>query len=881
MIKNQFPRALASFLLLSLTILPFAEFFSPTVALASTSTCTPENTVMSVVAHEDDTLIFQNPDVAHYIQSGKCVRTVFLTAGDAALPAWYWLDREDGAKAAYAEMAGVSNVWDQSDAGISGHVIPVFTLTGNTKVSLVFLRLPDGNIDGSGFNGNGSLQGLWTGSISSMTTFGDGSSSYTKEDLINTLAALMADYQPARIDTQDYSITFADEDHSDHIATAYFTKSAHQLYMTPHTIYAYKDYLSGYSPANVIGDDLTSKLATFFTYTPFDENVCQSYEECAGPYADWLNRQYVSASESGGQVADSCPNLDGIQTAVPNGYQLVGGQCVVKPEICESVVSDTGDMVATGTPAVPTFVSPLWTAGPNIPGATWIWNAFHVADPANGGAVTFTKQITVTGAITSASLVIAADDNYQASFNGAEFVSIDDVNNYSAGNEDTYDVTPFLHSGLNTLSVTVFNVPSSDTNPESNPAGLRYKLDIVKNSCDVTAPTISNASSTLVSTSNATVTWDTDEPATSQVEYGTSTGYGMSTTLDTATTTTHIVHLTGLTAGTLYHFRVKSADSASNTAVSDDQTFTTLAAANTAPRITLNGSASVNLFVGDTYVEAGAVATDTEDGTIVPMTSGAVNTSVAGTYTVTYTATDSGGLSASVSRTVNVVPKSTGGGGGGSYVPPRLVIGGQASVKPSTSGQVSIKWTTSTASYGHIIYGIDTGVPYTLDLTKSNFGYAQSVPTDPGVSGHLDPQGKVRNHSFILTGLIPGKTYRYRVVTHASPAVASQEGTFVASTGATEITVDPVMNEVPSSAGLVLGVEKFIFENNLQLRSRGNDVVELQKVLRTEGFFTYPTNTGYFGPLTKAALVAYQKKHDIAPAYGYFGPLTRGEMNKN
>ena len=48
--------------------------------------------------------------------------------------------------------------------------MPLFTLTGESNISLIFMRLPDGNIDGSGFasTDNVSLQDLWTGTISSI-----------------------------------------------------------------------------------------------------------------------------------------------------------------------------------------------------------------------------------------------------------------------------------------------------------------------------------------------------------------------------------------------------------------------------------------------------------------------------------------------------------------------------------------------------------------------------------------------------------------------------------------------------------------------------------------------------------------------------------------
>ena len=74
-----------------------------------------------------------------------------------------------------------------------------------------------------------------------------------------------------------------------------------------------------------------------------------------------------------------------------------------------------------------------------------------------------------------------------------------------------------------------------------------------------------------------------------------------------------------------------------------------------APLISLNGNANVNIIKGLSYVEAGATATDNKDGSVAVSISGTVDTSVLGTYTITYTAIDQAGNSAPVTRTVNVV----------------------------------------------------------------------------------------------------------------------------------------------------------------------------------------------------------------------------------
>ena len=92
---------------------------------------------------------------------------------------------------------------------------------------------------------------------------------------------------------------------------------------------------------------------------------------------------------------------------------------------------------------------------------------------------------------------------------------------------------------------------------------------------DTVAPTISGISVSNITTSTATVIWTTDEPATSQVEYGKTADYGSATSLAEQLATNHSVGLSGLEPDTAYHFRVKSKDSANNIAISGDYTFTT------------------------------------------------------------------------------------------------------------------------------------------------------------------------------------------------------------------------------------------------------------------------------------------------------------------
>ncbi|WP_414858839.1 immunoglobulin-like domain-containing protein, partial [Paenibacillus sp. Soil787] len=77
----------------------------------------------------------------------------------------------------------------------------------------------------------------------------------------------------------------------------------------------------------------------------------------------------------------------------------------------------------------------------------------------------------------------------------------------------------------------------------------------------------------------------------------------------------------------------------------------------TAPTITLSGSDSITVYVGSTYTDAGATATDNVDGDVTSsiVTTGTVDTSKEGTYSITYTVHDHAGNTAIATRTVQVI----------------------------------------------------------------------------------------------------------------------------------------------------------------------------------------------------------------------------------
>lgn len=92
---------------------------------------------------------------------------------------------------------------------------------------------------------------------------------------------------------------------------------------------------------------------------------------------------------------------------------------------------------------------------------------------------------------------------------------------------------------------------------------------------DTTPPVISEVKADSNSDISATITWLTDQPATSQVEYGETRDFGLTAISNDQLTTSHKVRLTGLEPNTTYYLKVKSTDECGNQA-SDTKMLVTL-----------------------------------------------------------------------------------------------------------------------------------------------------------------------------------------------------------------------------------------------------------------------------------------------------------------
>ena len=152
-----------------------------------------------------------------------------------------------------------------------------------------------------------------------------------------------------------------------------------------------------------------------------------------------------------------------------------------------------------------------------------------------------------------------------------------------------------------------------------------------------------------------------------------------------------------------------------------------------APSLTLSGETEVTLLLNDTYTDAGASATDNIDGAIDVVTTGSVDTMTAGTYTLTFTATDKAGNVTTLTRTVTVVPPTlTGTAAGGAAIVGTVTIkdalGATRSELIEADGTYSVDVTGLTAPFRLRAEGTVGGKNYKLH------SYAEEATLDSTVN---------------------------------------------------------------------------------------------------------------------------------------------------
>ena len=370
-------------------------------------------------------------------------------------------------------------------------------------------------------------------------------------------------------------------------------------------------------PASQSGDDIGRQAG------PGTDGVADGLFVAEEPVADLeFNGDYGSTAADA-QSNNNTETLTGGGTVTTTGgygnvlsFNRIGGELLAEytagaqPAAPQNEYGRSGRSIVTVTPLSSSVINPSsnQTPDPGL-GGTAVTNQTNTGHGSTiTAAINGTLKVKscrwsgfqpVSGQITSiilkvdwgesGELGVGATNSFQLEYslnNGATWNTLLDHELINISNTGTAQVSLPSAQNISLVQVrdrlsAVAPVAGEPANVIASVSGIRLEVET-----DTTAPAISNVVAQGITTSGATITWSTNENSDSQVVYGETENYGQSTMLNPALVTAHSQVLSGLAAGTLYHYQVKSKDAAGNLAISTDFAFTTASPPdNTAPVI--------------------------------------------------------------------------------------------------------------------------------------------------------------------------------------------------------------------------------------------------------------------------------------------------------
>ena len=408
---------------------------------------------------------------------------------------------------------------------------------------------------------------------------------------------------------------------------------------------------------------------------------------------------------------------------------------------------------------------------------------------------------------------------------------------------------------------------------------------------DFTAPNISSVSSN-VATTTSTVTWTTNELASTQVSFGPSLLYGSSTILaDTSPrVTSHSALLTSLMACTQYYYRVISTDASSNTSTSTSDTFTTRGCSgNVIPQLATSTTVAVSSVSTSTLSQGSTTLSVITPSNFTATSSSVVIQiqSLAGTTTIQTIGTPS-----LVWRAV------------GDVVFDVKAIIDSHTVLDSFDAPVTIRYQYTDTD----IVGLDESTLRLyhyhnntwLGLDSCSVNIAQNIITcsTPNFSiFSLFGQNAAPTSTTgggIPYGCTDATSLNYNPYTIHKADMCMYASVSVSETSKIQESSSLAIVPVPTLPVITETSKRFQFTKNLRPGMNHNEVKELQVFLNAQGFRIATTGAGspgkettHFGQKTKAALIAFQETHaeivlkpqDLAKGTGLFLSYTKNLAN--
>ena len=282
---------------------------------------------LTIVAHQDDDLLFMQPDLHDAVRGGLGVTNVYVTAGNASAGVDAAERRDQAIMVAYGSIAG-DNDWSCGWIEIAGHAAEHCRLE-SAQLSLVFLGYPDGLRHAE--NHQGLLQ-LWEGKVKTVSTVARVTTKYDQPGLIAALAEIIDITAPRTLRTLEIAATHGD-DHPDHMLVGALAVLATAASSQAPELISYRGYPITGEPANnslVVADSLDA----FAHYDACASDCGRCGAACltdrleAG-YVDMLQRHYAIGMR---RAASGELHLgDGCVTVTSVGEPAAVGDCASAP----------------------------------------------------------------------------------------------------------------------------------------------------------------------------------------------------------------------------------------------------------------------------------------------------------------------------------------------------------------------------------------------------------------------------------------------------------------------------------------------------------------------------------------------------------------------
>lgn len=247
---------------------------------------------LAIVAHQDDDLLFMQPDLYQAVQHGAGVTNVYVTAGNGHAGVELAELRYGGLMAAYSAIANADD-WACGWIELAGHAVEHCRLAA-ANVSLVFLGYPDGGKEGTEPN---SLLHLWERRVQSVRTVARRETTYDQQGLITVLSEIIGYTNPATLRTLDFAATHG-HDHSDHLIVGALAVVATARSTIETELVSYRGYNTAGEPRNFSPVHLTRELDALAHYEACVAGCAPCGSACTLDqivplHYEWLQHRYA------------------------------------------------------------------------------------------------------------------------------------------------------------------------------------------------------------------------------------------------------------------------------------------------------------------------------------------------------------------------------------------------------------------------------------------------------------------------------------------------------------------------------------------------------------------------------------------------------------